>query len=264
MSESAAAPELLGVRNVSVRYGGVTAVDDLSLSVARGELIGLVGPNGSGKSTLLAVISRVARLDGGGLFLNGIRYDNQRPSMAGRMGIGRTFQTVRLLPRLTVLENVMLGADEQPVSTGLEALASSLRGLGVRERRSRARAITALDRVGLGDLAETDVRTLSYGIQRKIEIARALASEPVVLLLDEPTAGMSRMERDEVGQLISDLWHQGLAQVLVEHDVAMMVNTCPRLIAMNQGRLIADGEPVAVVRDPAVRAAYLGSESSVS
>jgi len=251
---------VLDVDQVSVHFGGVKAVHELSLALADGELVGLVGPNGSGKSTLLGAISRLTAINAGQLSIVGQRYDHESPAAAARLGIARTFQTVRLLPRLSVLDNVMLGSNQAfRLEDGTRWLAR-LTSIRSRERLLEQSARDALDRVGLGYLARARPGGLPYGLQRKVEIARALASDPKLLLLDEPTAGMSRTERDEIGALISQLSREGLAEILVEHDVTMMVNACPRLVVMSQGQIIADGDARSVVRLPSVQEAYLGGD----
>lgn len=251
---------VLSMQEVAVHFGGVRAVDGLTASVAPGELLGLIGPNGSGKSTLLGAVSRLTPLTSGVLTLEGTRYDHITAAATATMGIARTFQTVRLLPRLNVVENVMVGAFRS-YERSLDAQGTSRWRRGPRrEEKLRKIALAALSRVGLADLGDTHPDALPYGLQRKVEIARALAAEPKVLLLDEPTAGMSHRERDEIAGLISQLNSEGLAQILVEHDIAMMVSVCPRLVVMSQGRLIAEGPADVVVRQKNVQEAYLGGE----
>ena len=186
----------------------------------------------------------------GRLLLDGADYTGTPPSRLAGRGIARTFQTVRLLPDLTVLENVLLGADLGAGRVG--RLRAALR------RSVPAQVTEAIERTGVGDLLELRPGELSYGTARRVEIARALASRPRVLMLDEPTAGMNQPERHEVADLLRRLRDEGLTQLLVEHDVQMMVDTCDRLLAMNQGVAIATGPPGDVVREPAVQEAYLG------
>ena len=202
----------------------------------------VLGPNGSGKSTLLGAITRLTRTTRGAMYFENIEYTRLRPEKVARLGIGRTFQTVRLLDDLTVFENVKLGHDM----------------IAGRRDRSTAAVDTALERAGLTGYARLRPGQLSYGLQRRVEIARAIVMAPKLLILDEPTAGMNKFEREEISTLLRDLRTEGLTQLVVEHDVAMMVETCDHLFAMNSGRLIAKGAPQDVVRDPAVRAAYLG------
>ncbi|MEX5717058.1 ABC transporter ATP-binding protein [Geodermatophilus maliterrae] len=243
------APVLQGA-DVAVHYGGIKAVDGVDLALETGRILGILGPNGSGKSTLLAALTRLVPLTRGRLTLDGEDYGRTPASRLAHRGIARTFQTVRLLPDLTVLGNIQLGADLRL------GRAARLRELA---RRSVPEPVEeAVERTGVGDLLDLRPGELSYGTARRVEIARALASRPRVLMLDEPTAGMNQPERLEVAGLLRRLRDEGLTQLLVEHDVSMMVDTCDRLLAMNQGLPIAEGAPRDVVRDPSVQEAYLG------
>jgi ABC-type branched-subunit amino acid transport system ATPase component len=245
----------LDVRNVAVHFGGIKAVDGVSLQVLNGSILGILGPNGSGKSTLLAAVSRLVDLTRGSMSFFGHEYDGVKPQEVARRGIARTFQTVRLLEELTVRENVLTGWDTARRRQGTD-------GRRPRGRRGAANnaAAEAMERCGLTGLERARPSELSYGVQRRVEIARAIAMEPRLLLLDEPTAGMNQTERREVSLLLRQLRSEGLAQLLVEHDVQMMVDTCDRLVAMNSGVTIAEGTPAAVVRNPAVQEAYLGKK----
>jgi ABC-type branched-subunit amino acid transport system ATPase component len=250
---------LLRVEDVHVVFGGVHAVDGASLTVSRGSLLGLIGPNGSGKSTLLGGMSRLTALTSGRLFLDGVEYTRVPAHRATAMGISRTFQTVRLLATMTVLHNVMIGAatrtvQRAPLSNWLLVPRSR-----AAERQARAVAEAALERVGMQDFRHSFPQNLPYGRQRKVEIARALASDPKILLLDEPTAGMSHAERNEVGEVMMELNAGGLTQLLVEHDLAMIHRVCSHAVAINFGRVIAEGTPHEVAGDPLVREAYMGS-----
>lgn len=243
------APVLQGT-DVAVHYGGIKAVDGVDLALETGRILGVLGPNGSGKSTLLAALTRLVPLTRGRLTLDGEDYGRTPASRLAHRGIARTFQTVRLLPDLTVLGNIQLGADLRL------GRAARLREL---VRRSVPESVEeAVERTGVGDLLDLRPGELSYGTARRVEIARALAGRPRVLMLDEPTAGMNQPERLEVAGLLRRLRDEGLTQLLVEHDVSMMVDTCDRLLAMNQGLAIAEGAPRDVVRAPSVQEAYLG------
>ncbi|NKQ55800.1 ATP-binding cassette domain-containing protein [Amycolatopsis sp. K13G38] len=230
--------DVLVAEDVAVHYGGIKAVDGIDLTLTPGRICGLLGPNGSGKSTLLAAITRLVPLTRGRLLLDGKEYHRAAPASLAKRGVARTFQTVRLLPDLTVLENVQVGAD--------------LHG------RKAGGAAEAIERTGIGDVVSAWPGELSYGMARRVEIARALAMRPRLLLLDEPTAGMNQAERKEISALLRDLREEGLAQLLVEHDVQMMVDTCDDLVAMNFGAVVARGTPHEVVQNAAVREAYLG------
>jgi branched-chain amino acid transport system ATP-binding protein len=240
---------VLEARDVAVHYGGVKAVDGLSLSLEAGKISGIIGPNGSGKSTLIAALTLLTPLTRGELVFDGETFHGTRASHVARRGIARTFQTVRLLPDLTVKENIQLGADVH----GAEA------GSRWRLRRAAAAgASEAIERTGLHGLDDVYPGELSYGTQRRVEIARAIAMRPKLLLLDEPTAGMNQQERSEITLLMKELCAEGLTQLLVEHDVQMMLETCDHMIAMNSGRVIAEGDPAEVVRNSSVQEAYLG------
>ncbi len=256
-----AAP-LLEVRDASVRFGGVHALRGAELSVSTGSLCGLIGPNGSGKSTLVNVISRLTKLTGGALLMDGDEIDSLSADRARAAGIARTFQTVRLLPSMDVLANVMLGGATHFAqrSVAVNWLWPPRRANA--NRTARQAALVALERVGMAAHAHARPQALPYGQQRRVEIARALASRPRLLLLDEPTAGMSHHEREEVGDLLMELRREGLTQVLVEHDLAMIHRVCDHAHALNFGRVIASGSTQEVAADPGVREAYLGHGSS--
>ncbi len=241
-----AAPVVLEARDVAVHYGGIKAVDGVSFTLTAGRIVGILGPNGSGKSTLLGALTGLVRLTRGSLLLDGAEYHHTPTRTLAHRGLARTFQTVRLLPELTVAENVMVGADIT----------------GRRDRTARDRVAAAIEMAGLAGLERVRPDELSYGYQRRVEIARAIALRPQLIMLDEPTAGMNRDERADISALLRDLRSQGLTQLLVEHDVQMMVDTCDELLAMNFGLIIASGTPDEVTRDPAVKQAYLGERWS--
>jgi len=251
---------LLDVDEAQVHFGGVRAVDGVSFKLEAGMLYELVGPNGSGKSTLLGALSRMTNMTGGRLSFKGNEYQNGPLPAVTRMGISRTFQAVRLLPERSVLENVMLGADARIYGRSL--LASWLLPWRTRrlERECRDDAMVSVERLELKGMERRSVGLLPYGTQRRVEIARALAAHPTLLLLDEPTAGMNRKERDEIGAIMRDLRSEGLTQVLVEHDMQMITDVCDYVFCMNFGKLIAEGAPEIVVTDPVVQEAYLGKK----
>jgi branched-chain amino acid transport system ATP-binding protein len=248
-----AAP-LLEVRDVAVHYGGIKAVDGITLDMYPGKIYGIIGPNGSGKSTLLAALTRLVQLTRGEITYAGRDLRRTRASSLAGLGIARTFQTVRLMPGRTVRQNVQLGADVRS-----EPFRKRLTGLGSGPRSASSSVADAISRTGLAGLDDFRPDELSYGTQRRIEIARAMATEPRLLLLDEPTAGMNGAERLEISQLMRRLSAEGLTQLLVEHDVQMMIDTCDHVFAMAAGIVIAEGAPRDVVRDERVREAYLGT-----
>lgn len=238
-------------RDVKVHFGGVKAVDGVSLKLMPGVIYGIIGPNGSGKSTLIGAMTRLTSLTSGELLFDGKAYQNAPASSIARKRVARTFQTVRLLPDLDVRANIRLGADgrrdERP------NVLSRILGIG-----SSPATADAIERAELRGFESFYPSELSYGTQRRVEIARAIATDPRLLLLDEPTAGMNQTERSEISQLLKQLKSEGLCQLLVEHDVQMMIDTCDHVFAMNFGKLIAEGRPEDVVRDPQVQEAYLG------
>ncbi|WP_026928363.1 ABC transporter ATP-binding protein [Granulicoccus phenolivorans] len=236
---------LLEVRDLAVHFGGVKAVDGISLSLQEGSIYGVLGPNGSGKSTLLGAITRLTPATRGDILFEGRSYANVSASRVHHLGVGRTFQTVRLLEDRTVRDNVLLGADTT--------------------RKSRAeiaeRADYVMELVRIHTIQKVRPSELSYGMQRRVEFARAIVSDPKILLLDEPTAGMNTNERQEITAVMRLLQTEGLTQFIIEHDVAMMVDVCDYMYAMNFGKLIAEGKPDEVVRDELVQEAYLGKRA---
>jgi branched-chain amino acid transport system ATP-binding protein len=252
---------VLELTDVAVHFGGVKAVDGITLRLEPGLIYGIIGPNGSGKTTLIGAITRLTRLTRGDLLFDGSSYLGLRANRLAGLGVARTFQTVRLLPDLDVVQNIMLGFDgrtDRGDSGEPQTAESGSRWSRAIGRSARPEVADAIARTGLEGFERFYPSELSYGTQRRVEIARAIAMNPRLLLLDEPTAGMNQVERAEISALMKDLRSQGLCQLLVEHDVQMMIDTCDYVFAMNTGKLIAEGEPREVVQNPLVQEAYLG------
>lgn len=246
---------LSGVRRA---FGGVRAVDGVELEVAPGTVHGLIGPNGSGKTTVINLVSGLLRPDEGGILVAGQATDGLPAHRIAALGVSRTFQNIRLFPELSARHNVLVGQHLRR-HPSLVARLCGLPSARAEERRADAEADALLERVGLGGRAGEKARNLSYGEQRRVEIARALAAGPRVLLLDEPTAGMNPSEVRAVADLIRQVATGGPAVLLVEHNVRLVMDVCDHLTVLNFGRVIADGVPAAVLKEPEVIAAYLGS-----
>ncbi|GLK83109.1 ABC transporter ATP-binding protein [Ancylobacter defluvii] len=249
---------LLEARQVVVRFGGLEAVGGLDMAVARGAIHGLIGPNGAGKTTVLNVLTGFIRPTAGRLVFDGEEIGGLNVNGFARRGLARTFQNIRLFGAMTVLESVLVGA-HQRFSASAPALIFGGRAARTAERAMIARAHELLDFVGLRhDIADRVATTLSYGHQRRVEIARALMSSPKLLLLDEPLAGMNAVEKQEIAELVRQVRAQGIAVLLIEHDMQIVRSLCDHLTVLEYGKLLADGAPERVLSDPAVQAAYLG------
>lgn len=247
----------LAINQVVKRFGGVTAVDGLSLDVPSGRITGLIGPNGAGKTTVINLITGIDEPTSGQITFAGEDITGRKQETIARLGVGRTFQNIRLLREASVLANVVVGFHRHEKTS----LFANLVGLPAvwRERRDfidRGRQL--LDRFTMSGFAEFPAGALSYGHQRRVEIMRALAMDPEFLLLDEPVAGMSSVEASELGGIFRSLAAQGLGILLIEHNVGFVTEVCDHVYVIDTGRLIAEGHPDAVCRDPAVIAAYLG------
>ena len=252
-------PEVLEVRDVTVRFGGLTALDAVSLTAAPRQVTGIIGPNGAGKTTLLNVLCGFVRPATGEVSLGAASLTGLPPHRLASLGIARTLQGVGLFRGLTVLENVMAGATSQARA----GFWSALLGLPRSDRDERAlrqRSLAALDRVGVAGEAGRLPDQLAYGLRKRVALARALVTGPRVLLLDEPASGLSEAELPELGDLITEL-AEDASVVVVEHRMDLMMSVCQAIAVLDFGRLIAHGTPEAVQADPAVTDAYLGTDA---
>jgi len=248
---------LMSMQNVTLKFGGLTALDDVTFDIRRGEIMGLIGPNGAGKTTCFNAMTGVYRPTSGQIVFDGTSLKRQRRYQITRLGIARTFQNIRLFGEMTALENVVVGLDARHRTSVPGALVRTPRHFH-EEKSAIDRAMALLDFVGIADRAADKARNLPYGYQRRLEIARALGTEPKLLCLDEPAAGFNPAEKDQLMQLIRDIRDQGYTVLLVEHDMRLVMGVTDRIVVLEFGHKIAEGLPQEIRTDPAVVAAYLG------
>jgi len=249
--------KVLQAERLSIAFGGLRAVDTVTLSVDSGQVFSIIGPNGSGKTTLFNLVSGIYRADDGQIWLDGEPVTGLSPHDLARKGLSRTFQNLQIFSRMSVLENVMVGRHRHE-TTGVLADLVHWPSVTRQNRATRAAAFTALARVGLADHAHRSAGSLAYGALKRLELARALASEPILLLLDEPAAGCNPVETEELDRVIRGIVGDGITVVLVEHDMRLVMNISDRIHVLSSGRTLTEGTPAEVRANPAVIEAYLG------
>jgi len=249
---------VLELQNITMQFGGVTAIDDLSFGVKTGEIYGLIGPNGAGKTTLFNIVTGNYTQTKGKVVFNHEELSGLKPNMIVQRGIARTFQNIRLFKSMSVLDNVLIGFHNQAHYTYFESILRLPRYF-MYEKNLKKDAMGILERFGIADFADTNAASLSYGNQRKVEIARALATNPKLLLLDEPAAGMNSNETEDLSNIIKDIKNEyGLTILLIEHDMKFVNNMCDQVLVLDYGEEIFEGKPADAIVDEKVVAAYLG------
>ncbi len=249
---------LLEIKDLSIHFGGVKAVQNVSFSVEQGDFIGLIGPNGAGKTTVFNAVTGVVNPTHGEVFFDGHRLNGMRPDKISHLGIARTFQNIRIYPKMTAVDNVAIGLDSRAKYNTISAMLR-LPSVRRRDKEIEKTCLNFLEQVGIVQYKDAEVGALPYGIQRKVEIARALATNPKLLFLDEPAAGMNTAESMELVAFLKDL-HQktGIAIVLIEHHLEVVMEVCQTIHVLNLGQMLASGTPEEIQKNQAVITAYLG------
>ena len=250
---------VLQIKNISKNFGGISALTDVSFNINEGEIFGLIGPNGAGKTTMFNVITNVFGPTSGDILFAGETITGKKPHKITELGICRTFQNIKLFPQMTVLVNVMVGGHCRS-SSGVFRSVFRTKFQKDEEKQLRQRALELLELVDLVDIMDAISENLSYGQQRRLEIARALASDPKLLLLDEPAAGMNETETESLFGLIKKVQAKGITVLIIEHDMPLVMKLCDRIVVLNFGKKLAEGTPEEIQNNQEVIEAYLGSE----
>jgi branched-chain amino acid transport system ATP-binding protein len=254
---------MLTLNSVSKSFGGLHVLEDVRFTVPKGSIFGLIGPNGAGKTTVINLITGLLQPSGGDIAFNGQSLPGKAPHQITRLGIARTFQNIRIFKEMSLLENVVVGY-QRHISYGTASMLFGLHSYRQQERAARERAMELLGWMKLAHKARETADNLSYGEQRKLELARALATNPELLLLDEPVAGMNTGEKTSLMEEIRNIRERGYTIFMIEHDMRFVMGLCENIAVLNFGRIIAEGKPAAIRANPAVIEAYLGREDDVA
>ena len=257
-------PPVLDIRNLGIDFGGLTAVDEFTLTIGKTEIAGLIGPNGAGKTTIFNLLTNVYQPTRGSILLKGIDTKGMSTAQVNRMGIARTFQNIRLFGGMSVMDNVKVGLHNSIRCSTLSSVLH-LPGYYKAENQARARCLELLDFMGMADMAQYQAGSLPYGAQRRLEIVRALATNPAIILLDEPAAGMNPSETAELMEHIRRIRDEfQIAVMLIEHDMNLVMGVCEGIAVVNYGKIIAKGTPEEIINNPVVIEAYLGKKGAAA